>query len=248
MCTLHTITSLVLRMSCIFHDNTLKKNHRWWYCMWQWRVNTCDSAVAREQRWYTQEMNDTLSICGEVTSCFIPTFNPARLTRPKLIAKLRCLVVYMYWIMAPIPCGQIILTISFTVASGLPLFCWTGGDSVCNWYVLRKTAKITCKDTLVQSIWKWRDLLFFFCADLVYTLYVIFSLLLPPFPPIYEIKPLTFCSVQTAKRSPSRKYSVWAQHCIIISHRSLADTQKNFSSGATFPVLCLRSNLYYTFF
>lgn len=169
MCTLHTITSLVLRMSCIFHDNTQKKNHRWWYCMWQWRVNTCDNAVAREQRWYIQEINDILTICGEVTSCFIPTFNPARLTRPKLIAKLRCLVVYMYWIMALIPCGQIILTISFTVASGLPLFCWTGGDSVCNWYVLRKTAKITCKDTLVQSIWKWRDLLFFFFVLILYT-------------------------------------------------------------------------------
>lgn len=150
MCTLHTISSLVSRVSCIFHDNTLKRNPRWWYCMWQWRVNMCDNAVVREQR-NTQETNDALPVCGKVTSCFLPTFNPVRLTRPKIIAKLRCLVVYMYWIMSliPIPCGQIILTISFTLAGGLPLFCWTIGDSVCNWYILWKTAKIMCKDTLV---------------------------------------------------------------------------------------------------
>lgn len=41
------------------------------------------------------------------------------------------LILYVYWIVAliPIPCGQIILTISFTLAGGLPLFCWTVGDS-----------------------------------------------------------------------------------------------------------------------
>lgn len=62
----------------------------------------CDNAVVREQR-YTQEMNHALTECGEVISCFIPTFNPVRLTRPKIIAKLRCLVVYTCLIMALIP-------------------------------------------------------------------------------------------------------------------------------------------------
>lgn len=47
----------------------------------------CDNAVVREQR-YTPEMNDTSAVCGEATSCFIPTFNPVRLTRPKIIAKM----------------------------------------------------------------------------------------------------------------------------------------------------------------
>lgn len=93
---------------------------------------------------------------------------------PKIIAKLRCSVVCMYWVtvLIPVTCGQITHIISFILVSGLLLFWRTAGDileplfKVCNLCILRKTAKITCKDTLVKSIWKCHEeTCFLFCGD-----------------------------------------------------------------------------------
>ena len=88
----------------------------------------------------------------------------------------------MYWIIVLILilCGQITHIISFTLASGLPLFYRTAGDSfqavlkVCNWCILKKTAKVTCKDILVQSIWKCHEETCFLFEVIKNILYLIF--------------------------------------------------------------------------